>query len=287
MINWPNDLVTDVARRRCVIFIGAGISRNCTNARGLSPKTWEDFLRFCASTLQNKRHILSLINKGDLLTACDILKRTLGRDAFVQKLKDEFLTPQYHHAPIHETIFRLDSRIVATPNFDKIYETYANHAANGSIIVKDNHHQDLPDAIRSDGRLILKIHGSIDTPDRLVFTRSEYAEARWRFRDFYRVLEALTMTHTFLFLGCGLNDPDLRLLMEDIFFRHPYSRKHVMVLPRRVLHPDVRSIVEDTMSLRILDYSPANQHEELVKSLDNLSLLVEQQRLDLKKSGNW
>ena len=46
----------------------------------------------------------------------------------------------------------------------------------------------------------------------MVFTRNEYADARNKYRDFYSIIEALAITHTFLFLGCGLNDPDTRLM---------------------------------------------------------------------------
>ena len=43
-ISWPNSLINDIARRRCVIFLGAGISRNTVNAAGLPPKTWVEAL---------------------------------------------------------------------------------------------------------------------------------------------------------------------------------------------------------------------------------------------------
>jgi hypothetical protein len=287
VIAWGPDLVTDIARRRCVIFLGAGVSRNSVGAGGQSPKLWDEFLRGCAAAISSSRHIVKLIDHGDLLTACEVVKTRLGRDDFVAKLREEYLTPRYKTAPIHEHIFRLDSRIVATPNFDKIYETYANSAAGGSVVVKHHYDPDLIDDIRNDGRVILKIHGSIDSPDRMVFTRSEYARARQQYREFYGVLDALAMTHTFLFLGCGVNDPDMRLLLEDVFFRHPAARRHVMTLPSRALHADVLKVVEETMNLRILDYSPASTHRELTESIEQLATLVEARRDDLRISLNW
>ena len=201
MINWPPTLVSDIARRHCVIVLGAGISRNSTNQSGRHPKTWEAFLREAAQSLSPHQHVTRLISQGDYLTACEVIKRKLGRDVFIRILRDEFLTPGYQHAPIHDHIFALDSRIVATPNFDKIYETRANASANGTIVLKHHYDPDVADIIREDGRLILKIHGSIDSPDRMIFTRSEYAKARSDYRSFYQILDSLVMTHTFLFLG--------------------------------------------------------------------------------------
>ena len=44
MINWPQVLVDDIARRKCVIFLGAGVSKNSRNHEGRIPKNWLEFL---------------------------------------------------------------------------------------------------------------------------------------------------------------------------------------------------------------------------------------------------
>ena len=44
MINWPDYLVKDIARRRCVIYLGSGVSHNSENAEGDHPMTWRAFL---------------------------------------------------------------------------------------------------------------------------------------------------------------------------------------------------------------------------------------------------
>lgn len=286
MIIWPRNIVSDLARRRTVLYLGAGISQNSVSPSGTRPKTWLEFLNVMISLVNQNGHIRSLIKKEDYLTACEVLKRSLGRDTFHQCLRDEFLTPGYKHAPIHEKIFALDSRIVATPNFDKIYETYANHAAGGSIIVKHHYDPDIAEAIRGTDRVILKVHGTIDSPDRMIFTRREYAEARQRYRGFYSLLEALVLTHTVLFLGCGVNDPDTRLLLEDNFFRHPSSQPHVFVLPKG-LHCSLQSVLQESMNLKILEYSPVNNHIDLHESIVQLVSLVENERDMLRTNGNW
>ena len=43
-ISWPDNLVNDIARRRCVLFLGSGISQNSTNMAGIHPKTWKELL---------------------------------------------------------------------------------------------------------------------------------------------------------------------------------------------------------------------------------------------------
>ena len=287
MIIWPDELINDIARRRSIIFLGAGISYNSRNANGDRPKTWEEFLREAAGECATNRHIRSFLKRQDYLTSCEVIKRTLGRDVFNRLLRENFLTPQFAAAPIHKVIFNLDSRIVVTPNFDKIYETYANNEAHSSIIVKHQYDDDVEEVIRNDNRIILKVHGTIDSIDKMIFTRAEYAEARSKYQSFYRLLEALALTHTFLFLGCGVNDPDIKLLLEDTFFLHPSQRSHFFVLPKRAMHPDVISIMQDTMNLKILQYDKKDNHRELLESVEELVNQVEQKRENLKLTGNW
>ena len=44
MINWPPNLIEDLAARRAVIFFGSGTSRNSTGEGGKKPETWWKFL---------------------------------------------------------------------------------------------------------------------------------------------------------------------------------------------------------------------------------------------------
>lgn len=287
MIKWPKEVVSDIARRRCVVFLGSGISMNSTNADGRRPKTWLSFLESTLEDINPKAHIKKLLKDSDYLTACEVIKRVLGKEEFTRIVREEFLTPAYRPAEIHKQIFALDSRIVATPNFDKIYETYANGEANGSIVVKQHYDVDVISSIRSSQRLILKIHGTIDSPNNLIFTRAEYAEARTKHSTFYEVLEALALTHTFVFLGCGVNDPDIKLLLEDTLFKHNSSRRHVMLLPNKALHNSVVDVIQDTMNLNIIQYSDRDNHAELLDSTKNLVQLVEAERESLKINMNW
>ena len=70
-MNWPDKLVEIIARRQCVLFLGAGLSMNSVDADGNHPKGWKDFLlmglehieeTFCPSLMKRdifKREIIS------------------------------------------------------------------------------------------------------------------------------------------------------------------------------------------------------------------------------------
>lgn len=287
MISWANDLISDIARRKSVIVIGAGVSKNATNSAGLRPKDWKEFLVSASKNLNGKAEINRQIKSGDFLTACELIKKELGRDNFNTLIRDEFLNPRFTPAKIHEHIYNLDSRIVITPNFDKIYDTYASTISQGSIIIKKFSDEDIVDCVRRPEPLIIKIHGSVDSTDNLIFTRKDYSEARTKHRNFYSIIEALSLTHTFVFIGCGTNDPDIRLLLEDFTFRYPLSKKHYIVMPKNAINVKVKEIVNETMSLNILEYDSTNNHKLLTDSLEQLVTLVESKRQDIASTQSW
>lgn len=287
MIDWPDNLVEDIARRKCVLVIGSGVSKNSVNDAGNRPKDWREFLYHASENIKGKTEIKKQIRSGDYLTACELIKKELGRDDYNTLVRNEFLTPAYKPAKIHEHIFNLDSRIVITPNFDKIYDTYANTASHGNILVKKFNEPDIADCIRRPVPLIIKIHGSVESPDNLIFTRKDYSEARTKFRDFYHLIDALSITHTFVFIGCGINDPDIRLILEDYSFRFAKNKEHFIVMSKKAIHSKVRDIISETMSLKPLLYDPKNHHKNLTDLLETLVTRVELKREDLANTRKW
>jgi len=288
VINWDKPLIQAIARRRCVIFLGAGVSRNSTNAHGKRPDTWEDFLKSCLVNLNDIAHIDDLISQKDFLTSCELIKDRMGVDAFTERVQQEYQRSGYSHANIHEHIYKLDSSIVASPNFDNIYDTYASSESAGSVVLKDHTSNDIANyLLGGDTRLILKTHGSANNPREIIFTRNDYAEARTKYVLFYEIIKSLALTHTFLFLGCGTDDPDIRLLFEDIQFTHGFMPHHYMTLPRGEVHGDVLKVASESMRIKFIEYSPDNGHEELTLSLADLVTEVEDVRTELTINKLW
>lgn len=287
MINWPDYLVEDIARRKSVLFLGAGISKNSTSKSGDRPPDWKEFLQGALSKiLGDTSYINSLITEKDYLTACEMIVNKLGYD-FFEYAKEKFLRPGYASHDIHKAIFELDSRIVATPNVDKIYDTFANQESQSTIIVKNYYDDDLADLVRCQDRLIIKVHGTIDKPQGMIFTRKDYARARCNYSSFYNILSALTLTHTFIFLGCGLSDPDVRLLLENYTFIYPNCRPHYMATSEDNINDDFKKVIKENCNLELLSYSPDNNHQELLDSLKILVDEVEEVRTEIASTQTW
>lgn len=288
MIAWCPEVVQAIGRRRSVIMIGSGVSKNSQNEKGKRPATWEDFLRSASAQIGKPEIVEKLIDQKDFLTACEIIKRQMSRDRFVSLVQSEYQQAGYRSAKVHEHIYNLDSAIVASPNFDSIYDTYAAGISNGTLVIKDHTSTDIASYLcGGDIRLLLKTHGTANNPADVIFTRKDYAAARTKYVLFYEILKSLVLTHTFLFIGCGIDDPDIRALFEDVQFAHDRMPYHFMTLPEHEVDPEVMTVASESMKLRFLTYSPNDGHAELTESLGELVVQVEAYREQKAKDQKW
>lgn len=290
MFNWPNDLVSDIARRTCVLYIGAGVSANSSSAKGISPPTWEAFLRSCLTKINKAdcAYIEQLLSQKDLLSACEVIIDKIGTAEFNNVAQDAFRRPGFKPASIHETIYNLDARLVITPNVDKIYEQYAQATSCGTIVVKKQTEHDISNFIRSTDRVILKAHGSIDAPNEMIFSKYQYNEARYKYSGFYKLLDSLALTHTYVFIGCGLNDPNIRLTLENYNFGFPGCKPHYFVAADTAMNPDLEQSLLKNCNLKVIKYDNSDgKHEKLLPALNDLVALVEDERNKIAGSQNW
>ncbi|MFA0814602.1 MAG: SIR2 family protein [Anaerofustis sp.] len=292
MIDWPDELIDDIAKRKSILYLGSGVSANCVNDVGKHPATWEAFLR---DILLNKSSelgtadqiIIELIDKNDYLMACEIIINILGNRVFGELAADEFRRPGYHPTELHETIFKLDSKIVITPNIDSIYDQYAMQSSNGTILIK-KYTENIAPTLRSPDYLIIKAHGTIDDPNHIVFTHGQYSRARNEYSGFYRILDALMLTHTFIFIGCGISDPDIQLILENSNFSFPHCRPHYMIAANETINPNVRDCLIQNRNLQFLTYDNTDgTHSQLFEALKILDDLVDIKRQEIASNISW
>lgn len=288
-MEWPDDLIRIIARNRCVLFLGAGVSMNSRSDDNSRPPSWKEFLSTGGAFLQGveKDQVDKAIANNNLLLACELIRRFLGIDKFIKLLRDQFVNKGFREAAIHNHLFDLRSRIVITPNFDKLYDTLASTKSRGKILVKNYKDSDIAALIRGEESFILKNHGTIDSPREIIFTQSDYARARIKNSDFYQIIEALILTHTFIFIGAGLNDPDIRLLFENYATTFDQSKNHYFVIAEGELTEDEMNIYKDTMHLEFVTFDSHDNFIELTQGIQQLVSLVEEEREVVRNGGLW
>lgn len=141
-----------------------------------------------------------------------------------------FEEPKFEKSSIHESVLRIDPKVVVTTNFDRIYDNYCleGQAVSGYNVCK-YHESHLVSDLRSPIRSIVKAHGCISVPDKMVLTRSDFFTAKADYPGFFDVLDGLFLTHTILFIGYSMEDPDIQLILENATIAAPSAHRHHFV----------------------------------------------------------
>lgn len=279
-IVWPEALVREIASRRCVLFLGAGVSASAKDRAGNRPKTWSAFLEEAAGKLKSKtdrKAVSKMLREGKSLLALQVIRDHIDPDDYRAIVNANFNAPSFEPSALHEAIFNLDSRVVITTNFDKIYEKFCHKGSveNGFKTVS-YYSDDIVDELKSDTRLILKAHGSVDDLTRMIFTRAEYHRAKAENARFYDVLRSIFLTNTVIFIGCGLEDPDIMLLLEEVSITGSSNRPHYALIKKNAANKHFISDWRKTYNISTLQYGP--NHDDLIPNMQALVSLVEGER---------
>lgn len=272
---WPKSLIPEIASRRCVLFFGAGTSAGCQNNSGQRPPNWGRFLQETndkfVTTAEDKDLVNNLIASNLLLDAAEIIFSHVDPPDAGQHYRETFLTPDYKPHRLHEIIKDLDSKIVITTNYDQIYERQCEpQNVEQGYIIRNYYDENILDEVRSPTRLIIKAHGCVTSPQKIILTRSQYFEAKNKFSNFYNLLDSLFLTHTVLFIGCGLTDPDIQLVLENTNIAVPSVHPHYAIVQKE-RHPAIVKSIKKSYNIKLIEYENHDgSHSNLVKMLEEL-----------------
>jgi hypothetical protein len=272
-IEWPPALVTELAEQRCIVFMGAGTSMGSVAEDGVThPPDWEHFLKNAADLIQNqtdKKHAQALINKFQFLDAAEVITDRSNPADFTDFLRDTLVQPHFAPNDLHKIILEIDPKIVITTNYDEIYDHYctSGHAESGYNICR-YYDRFAVENIRSRIRLVIKAHGCVSDATKVVLSRSSYYAARRDHPGFYQLLDALFLTHTLLFVGASLTDPDIQLVLENANLSVPSAHPHY-ALVEKTRHASIKAAIKKTHNVELIEY-PRKKHDTAVKAMADL-----------------
>lgn len=269
-MDWPNNLIEELAYRRCIIFLGAGISASSKNDREESPETWESFLEKIKGKMKNpsdtdKEFVEEMLHKKNYLMALQAIADLCDPGEYSAYLKDRYLRGRYEPSKIHGIIKDLDSKIVITTNFDKIYESLCSKPEYVTLEYTDT--RSIIASIKAPENIIIKAHGSIDDTEKIIFTAKQYYNAQEKYPEFYYLLSALFLTHTVIFLGYSLNDPDINLLLQFLHNTANNSCPHYLV-DKKGNKSQLIKHWKETYNVSVIEYG--ERYDLLEDALSNL-----------------
>nr|MBV6628878.1 SIR2 family protein [Oceanococcus sp. HetDA_MAG_MS8] len=279
---WPKALVEELASRRCVVFLGAGASAGCLNGDDppKSPPNWPQLLEALKAIVRDPASIPiaeGLIQKEKYLDAAEVLFGSINPADFSALIREALAEPRFQPSSIHESVVNLDPKIVITTNYDEIYDNYCKSGDEpGLYNVCKYYETHLVSDLRSPVRQIIKSHGCISDPSKIVLTRSQYFREKQHYPNFYRVLDALFLTKTILFLGYSISDPDIQLLLENSNITYKASHPHYALIGAG-MNPSIKSAYKEAYNIDFIEF-PEGDYEQANEMLVELVGLVQRRR---------
>ena len=152
------------------------------------------------------------------LDCAQLFRQTVGEANYREFLLAQFDSGRHHFVsptPSHSALVALGLPLVFTTNYDELIEAgYLQAGLDLRVSISEadfrGHRATKPQ------RHLVKLHGSIDRPETIVLTRSDYARSRVERKEMFGHLRSEMATAPFLFVGFSLSDPNFGLIHDDI-----------------------------------------------------------------------
>lgn len=187
-----------------VLFIGAGVSA------GAGLPMWKALLSDLADDAGMPAALIKLLKDRDARDQATLIERRFR--AVGSTLRDEVaskLTPFEIHSLQHALLASLPSREAITTNFDRLFETASRIERRKLAVLPD-------DPSQTGGRWLLKLHGSIEAPEKIVLTRSDFLEMPKRHGALIGLVQGLLLMRHMMFVGYSLQDEDFHELIHEV-----------------------------------------------------------------------
>ncbi|MEF8755040.1 MAG: SIR2 family protein [Accumulibacter sp.] len=213
----PPQLLQHLRERRLLLFAGAGLSAQA----GLP--TWRSLVQdvvdaTIAETMQgeeSRRELESMIAAGKWLQIADHCKLKLGPGEYARLLGERLSDSGRPVPEAHRLAVRLPFAAWVTTNYDKLLErAYAEERGGLPKTLTSLDTEALGRLLFDGAPFVLKAHGDLDKPDSLVFTSRDYRDLIHGNAAFSAVFSSILLTHSVLFVGYSLADPDFNLLLD-------------------------------------------------------------------------
>lgn len=137
----------------------------------------------------------------------DFLRRQYGTDGF-----DDWDVTEAHRA-----LAEMPLRLLFTTNYDGIIEdAYRRRGKRIEVSHSAGEYDDDRDsAMRTGAVHLVKLHGTIEHPETIVLTRTDYCKARHERGKMLTHLLDKFKHASFLFVGFSLSDPNINLILDD------------------------------------------------------------------------
>lgn len=204
----PPPLLRDIVAARCLPIIGAGFSRDAEVTGDRQLPLWRDLGEQIAADL------LDDPVSADPLEAISAYAQEYGRVRLIEELRTRLHHGLARPGPAQLEFCQLPFDVVCTTNWDTLLERAYETVERRYYVILEEHQ--LPIGVDSGAVTLVKLHGDLDHPNRLVASESDYDSFLQANPLLVTYVANLLITRTPLFIGYSLDDPDFRQIMSIV-----------------------------------------------------------------------
>lgn len=204
---FPKPLLEDIVNNRCIPIIGAGFSKNAKIPAGMNMLDWDGLGRSIAELIPDYQYLNAL----DALSAYSF---EYSRTNLIEKVSELLLIDSLEPGETHKAFCNLPFELLVTTNFEFLLEKGYNLVKKTCRPIIDE--DQLSITTKKQVVDLLKLHGDINHPNRLVITEDDYDRFLTAYPMLSTFLTNLLITKTPLFIGYSLDDNDFRQIWQLI-----------------------------------------------------------------------
>ncbi len=271
----PTELVDSYLQKKCGFFVGAGLSR------GAGYPDWPGLL---LGLINKAEHNNSLSHEranecrslaedpNKYLMLAEEMKDILGVEVKTY-IEETFSNSSVKPSAAHEALVELkNNNFIITTNYDQLiekafvkhdiyqtgYKYYEAHAIQRQLFRREF--------------FLLKAHGdAVSAAENVILTDKDYRQLLYKEPGYQSALQSIFTMYSVIFIGCSLQDPELKLLMNYINAAFPEGGiPHYALMSTDGTVETERTRWRKDYNMRIIPISPDNNYEDIVTFLNIL-----------------
>ena len=214
--HFPKPVLDDLVTGKWLPVVGAGMSLNAILPAGKKMPLW-------AGMSKELTDELSDFASTSILDGISAYEHEFGRSRLIERLSEVLLIKEAHPGNAHKEFCTIPFDIVCTTNFDFLLERQYDLTPRYVYPVVDEEQLSINGS--SAGTLLLKLHGDLRHPSRLIVTEADYDGFLSRYPLLATYLSNQLITKTAIFIGYSLDDPDFRQIWHIVSERLGRTRR--------------------------------------------------------------
>ena len=227
----PKALLSEIRSGRCVLFLGAGASKGARNSKGEQPPNGSQLKgmlsdRFLGGGYRERslEFVAELaISETDLITVQDFVRETFE---------------DFNPGDFHMLLPTIRWRAIVTTNYDRIIEEAyeSEEDCMQSLVPFISNKERVDEKLRNETSLpLIKLHGCItrtrDESLPLILTVDQYVTHKDSRSRLFNMFEDLGYEYPIVFIGYGMEDHDIRAILQDLTRSNEGRPRYYIVSP--------------------------------------------------------